>query len=363
MSTQIKVGVIGTSGWTEMMFLPPINNHPTALVSAICGRNRERGEALAKTYGIPQVFTDYRTMIAEGNLDAIVVATPDDLHFDMTMAALDAGLHVLCEKPLALTVDHARLMTEKAEATGVKHMVLFTWRWPPHFQYLKRLVDEGFIGKCYQANFRFLGGFGRTTDYAWRQDGNRANGVVSDLGAHMIDFAHHFVGDIAKVNANLRSHIEHDGLGGQPVPPVNDAADVALQFANGAQGMIQVSIMTYLADRFMEIVVELYGEDGTLECRYIPFGQQIAATIYGARQDEEAFTIQKLPPEYDAYKGNDDPMVYFRSESVGPRLFIDAILDDVPVLPDFRDGLKVQEVIEAALLSAREGRWVSLDAQ
>jgi predicted dehydrogenase len=99
---------------------------------AICGRNRERAEEMAHKYAIPTVFTDYHELIDKGHVQALVVATPDDLHYPITMAALDAGLHVLCEKPMALTVKQAREMTEKAEKVGVKHMVLFTNRWWVH---------------------------------------------------------------------------------------------------------------------------------------------------------------------------------------------------------------------------------------
>jgi len=152
MTEKVRVGIIGTSWWTEMMFLSSFKSHSSAEILAICGRNRNRAEEMAKKYDIPQVFTDYRTLLEQDNLDAVVVATPDDLHFPMTMDALDAGLHVLCEKPMALNAQHAREMYDKAEAVGVKHMVLFTWRWQPHFRYLKQLVDDGYIGRCYQAN-------------------------------------------------------------------------------------------------------------------------------------------------------------------------------------------------------------------
>ena len=113
MDGKVRVGVIGTSYFTQMLHLKSLESHPRAEISAICGRNRDRAEELAVEYGIPQVFTDYREMIEQGNLDAVVVAAPDDLHFPMTIAALDAGLHVSCEKPLARTVDHAQQMLDK----------------------------------------------------------------------------------------------------------------------------------------------------------------------------------------------------------------------------------------------------------
>jgi predicted dehydrogenase len=144
---------------------------------------------MAQKYAIPQVYADYRAMIEHGNLHAVVVSAPDDLHYPIVMTALDAGLHVLCEKPLALNADQAKAMYDKAQAMGVKHMIFFTWRWMPHVQYLRHLIDTEFVGRCFQCHFRFLGGWGRDGEYGWRFDRQRANGVLGDLGSHMIDFA------------------------------------------------------------------------------------------------------------------------------------------------------------------------------
>jgi predicted dehydrogenase len=110
MSEKVRVGVIGTSWWADMMHLPSLKSHPGAQIAAICGRKRDRADDMARKYEIPRVFTDYREMIARANLDAVVIATPQDLHYPMTMAALDAGLHVMCEKEMALNAHQAREM-------------------------------------------------------------------------------------------------------------------------------------------------------------------------------------------------------------------------------------------------------------
>jgi predicted dehydrogenase len=360
MSQHVRVGVISTSWWADAMYLPSLKSHPTAEIAAICGRNRDRAEEMAVKYGIPRVFTDYGELIQKGELDAIVVATPDDLHYPMTMDALDAGLHVLCEKPMALNARHAREMYEKAEAVGVKHMVLFTNRWQPHFRYLKRLVDEGFIGRCFHAQFRFLGGYGRRPEYMWRFDGRRANGILGDLGAHLIDFARLYVGEIAKVHADLATFVERPGAEGQEPVPANDSALLTLQFDNGAQGMVQASAVAYQGDRSMELSVVLHGDAGTLESAWIYSGTEASATIRGARHDEEQFRLLAVPDHIRQNLDIADFMDPFVKQSAGPRLFIDAILSDRPVSPDFYDGLKVQEVIDAALESHQSGSWVSL---
>ena len=161
MREQVRVGVVGTSGWADLMHLPSLKSHPGATITAICGRNRDRAEEMAQKYAIPSVFTDYREMIDQADLHALVVSTPDDLHYPITMQALEAGLHVVCEKPLALDAGQAREMYEKAEAVGVKHMVLFTYRWLPHYQHLHSLIDGGYLGRGFQCYPRFLYGSGR----------------------------------------------------------------------------------------------------------------------------------------------------------------------------------------------------------
>jgi predicted dehydrogenase len=131
---RLRVGVIGTSGYTQVSHLPRIASHPRAELAAVCGRDLDRTNEVAQKRGIRGVYTDYREMIARGDLDAVVVSAPDDLHYEMTMEALDAGLHVLCEKPLASNAAQARQMLDKAEEAGVVHMVCFTYRWLPHYR-------------------------------------------------------------------------------------------------------------------------------------------------------------------------------------------------------------------------------------
>ena len=98
---------------------------------------------MQKQYGIAKTYTDYRALLADRSLDGVIIATPDDEHLSMTLAAIDAGLDVLCEKPLANSAADARRMLDAAEAKGIKHMVIFTWRWQPHYQYVKSLIDDG----------------------------------------------------------------------------------------------------------------------------------------------------------------------------------------------------------------------------
>lgn len=120
MTKQLNIGVVGTSWWAEIAFLPILQNYERANLVAICGRNHQRADEMASKYAVPRVYTDYRQMIQQAGLDALVVSTPDDTHYEIVMAALEAGLHVLCEKPVALNADHALEMLNKAEAVGAR---------------------------------------------------------------------------------------------------------------------------------------------------------------------------------------------------------------------------------------------------
>lgn len=364
MSKQLQIGVVGTSGYADWMHLRAITSHPHANLAAICGRNRDRAQELAEKYDIAHVFTDYHQMIGEADLDVLAVVTPDDLHFPVTMMALDSGLHVLCEKTLALTVDQAKKLYVKAEEVGVKHMTYFTWRWWPPFQYLHRLIQEGFLGQQFFCEFRYLGGYGRTPMYQWKWDRRRGLGSLGDLGSHMIDMAHWMLGDIVQVSANLETFIIRPGPEGQTLDAANDSALLTVKFQNGCQGVINVSAVAHLGDRGQQFQIFLYGEDGTLELESNFEGY----TIRGARSDEEQIRPLAVPDDIlqgiDATSSVFDQFdQIFMKRSVGTRLFIDAIVNDLDVRPSFYDGLKAQTVIDAAIESDQSRCWVDLKSR
>jgi predicted dehydrogenase len=357
MAEHVRVGVVGTSWFADGFHLPNLASHPRAEITAICGRTRERAEELATKYAIPHVFTDYHDMIASGKLDALVVVTPDALHYPITMAALGAGLHVLCEKALAMNAGQAREMYEKAEALGRKHMVMFTWHWVPHFRYLQQLIEQGFVGRPYHFHLRNEGDYGRDATYGWRFDRRHGNGILGDLGSHAIDFARRYVGEIARVSGHLATFVERSGSDGQALDAANDSALLAVEFANGAQGSLHVSAVSHQGGTSLA----LYGEAGTLELDFTFDG----AELRGSRQGEEWQTLD-VPEElwHDVNrKGRliDQIFDMFKTQAVGNRLFIDAILEDRPMNSTFYDGWKAQQVIDAAIASHEQGRWISVE--
>ncbi len=366
MTEQVRIGLIGTSYWADGFYLPCLKSHAGAVTTAICGRNRSRAEELAAKHGMARVYTDYREMIESRELDAVIVATPEDLHHPMTMAALEAGLHVLCEKPLALTVAEAREMFEKAEAIGVKHMVQFNQRWLPHYRFVKCLLDEDYIGQPYHAYFHWPAGWGRHQSvdrYYWYYDPQRAHGAVSEMGSHFIDLARWYLGDITRVIARLSTFISRPGPDGSPIDSANDSAFLIVEFASGAQASMHLTTAN-LAGRGLKHtgqVMILHGREGTLETRCDPWTEPLVSEILGLRPDAEQAEMLSVPDEYFGDADRNDPFNVFQKQSIGPRLFVDAILNDLPVSPNFYDGYKVQQVIEAAIESDRTDCAVTID--
>ena len=392
---RVRIGVVGTGWWADLLHLPVLSACPRAQVVAICGRNRQRGEELAAKYGIPRVYSDYRRMIAEADLHALAAVTPDDTHYEIGIAALDAGLHLLCEKPVSLRADHARAMYEKAESVPVKTLVFFTWRWMPQFRYLKELVSDGYVGRPCHADLRFIAGYGlrgrsaRQADrgarglipalearvlamarrfvggrfsrdrYTWRLDGDRSNGIIADLGSHLFDMARWYLGEIRGVSARVGTYGVHPGPdGGSMKNPANDSGAALLDFENGAHGTVQASVVAETGTDGPVIEVSIHGEEGSLQARA---ARGHAPRIQGVRRPTDAFAEIPIPAALLRHHDPADLAALFRGdEAVGQRLFIAGILDGKPVEPNLYDGYKAQQVIDAALESHRTGRRIAI---
>ncbi len=359
MAKNVSVGVVGTSWWADAMYLPALQDHPYGKVTAICGRNPERAQMMADRWNIPRVYTDYRAMIKNGDIQAIIVATNNNSHYPISMAALDAGLHVLCEKPLALDYAHAREMAELAEKRGVKHMVPFTYRFMPAARYLKELVDGGYIGKPYHLNLRYYTGYGRGDQYDMRFDvGVSGPGSIADIGSHFLYIAQYFFGEITAVNCQLGYMLPRAPLNPEdkPYEQSDETAIVMLTFANSAQGVIHASTLCYEGTSFGQTHHwEFHGSEGTL---YMLNDWTTVQRVSGTRQGEGPAKELPIP---DRIWGNarrdtvhNTYRDVFRKQDLMTRQFVTAIAEDRPVSPTFRDGASVQRLIEASLKSGRE---------
>lgn len=366
MTDQVRLAIIGTSYWVDGFHLPILQNYPNTLVTAICGRNQARTEELARKFGVGKTFTDYRRMLDE-DLDAVIICTPEDQHSPMTIAALDKGFHVLCEKPLAFTEDEAHVMYRKAEVKKVKHMVNFTMRWIPHFQFLKRLMETNYIGNPYHAHFHWLTGWHPERGaYTWYYDPKHSHGAASELGVHLIDLARWYLGEIKTVQASIHSFVKRSGQDGNEMDDsASDSAIYLLEFQNGAHGTIHVSTVNQVSKELMHAgqFISLHGQDGTIESRAGLFAPNPISEIVGYKRGKEKAATLQIPDSYFGSGGKENPFDFHDKPVLGPRMFVDAILNDQQLEPNFYDGYKAQQVIQAALESAKTGKAINIQNQ
>jgi predicted dehydrogenase len=349
------------------MYLPALEGHPLGRVTAVCGRDPDRARQFADRWGIPHVYTDYDRMIESGRLQALIVATGNDSHYPITMRALEVGLHVLCEKPLALNYRQAAEMATLADARGIVHMVPFTYRYMPTARYIKELLEDGYIGRPYHLNMRYYTGYGRASDYSWRFDVEKAgSGAIGNIGSHFLYLAQWYFGAISGVSSQFGRLVDREPLDpeGRPYEAADDTAIVTLTFANGAQGVIHATSVAYEDTPFGQTHhMEFHGSEGTL---YHFIDWDTVQRVSGARQGEGPVRELAVPARiwgnarrdtvHNTYRD------IFRRQEFMTRDFVTAVVENRPLRPNFHDGALVQRLLEAAVLSDKEKRWVAIDS-
>lgn len=362
MADKVRVGLVGPGGWAEYFHAPIVAAHDGAVLAAVCGRNRERAEVLAAKHSVDRVYTDVQDMIDQGDLDAVIVSTSEDAHHPVVMAALAARLHVLCEKPMAFSATQSSEMLEAANQAGVVHMVQFTNRGLPHFRYVKRLLDEGYIGQPYHGYFYWPTGWAPAAEvntYHWASDARRAKGSLNELGAHMIDLARWYFGEVVRVSASLQTFVHRLGVDGEPMETANDSAFLLLDFANGAHAVVHIGAPNIVGPGLHHTgqTVILAGVDGTLETRGDPWTHPLppVSQIVGLRRGADEAEPLPVPETEFGVADRGDALDVFHTQSIGTRLFIDAILEGRQIEPSFYDGHQVQRIIDAAMESHLTG--------
>ncbi len=358
MTQPIRTAIFGTSWWADGAHLPGLRARPDVDVAALFGRDPERLHRLAAKFGVPREYTDYHRLLAEVRPEVVVVVTPNDVHAGMTLAALEAGAHVICEKPLALTAAEAARMLERAEQLGRRHMTFFTYRGLAGPRYIKRLLDEGYIGKLYHAQACYLHGswLDPNRPAGWKTTLARGgSGVLGDLGAHVIDLLQWWLGPVSRATGDLQTFIAERPTpdGGRAAVETDDAAAFVMQFASGGQAVAQVSRLAQARKNYQRF--ELYGSDGMLVYDYEKSPER-GGQVWGARAGGGAPKL--LPVPADLLEG-------FPGDASFPQVYA-ALTDDFfaslrgggpTPSPNFADGLAAQRVIETVVRSARSGAW------
>jgi len=349
------------------MYLPAIAAHPDAEVVGLCGRTLHKAQALAATWDIPWVTDDSTELLDPDRIDAVVVATSNDSHEPLTIAALDRGIHVLCEKPIATSVGGADRMAARAAEVAAITMVPFTYRYMPSNQFVKRLIDEGYVGRPHHLNLRYFTGYARQPGYDWRFDADLAgSGTLGDLGSHWLHLARWLLGEIDEIGCvSNRSYDRPNRDDGSDYERSEDSAIMTVRFANGAYGTLQVSAVCWEGTDFNQTHhLDLHGTEGTL---YSINDWASTQEVRGVRADRTG-PAELLPIPDDIWgdarrdRVHDTYRDVFRVNRAMTGDWIDAIVNGRPCQPDLADGARVQRLIDLAQRSASsDGRL--LDAR
>ncbi|MGH9885906.1 MAG: Gfo/Idh/MocA family protein [bacterium] len=364
----VRVGVLGAGAWAEFAHLPGYKRDPRCELVAIADPDVDKARTFAKRFGIPNVYDSHEALIARSDVDLVDVCTPSATHFELAWAALEAGKHVLCEKPVAYDYKDTRRAAALAKQKGVKTKLGFTFRYSPAMQYMKTLIDDGLVGtpfifNGYEQNSQWL-----DPKTPLRQADHTADQSVIQVsslegyGAPIMDLAHLFMGSrFAQVVGTMKNFIPERVVRatGTMMRMNIDDADVFIgEFASGAIGSIQSSFVT--VGNYPGLEARVYGSKGALICRLVE-ESGVCESLKGATADQVEFREIEIPARY--YPPGGGPRESWRSAFYANliRSFITEILDDGPANEgNFEDGAHVQELINAVEQSFRERRWVSI---
>jgi len=189
MSKKLKVGIIGCGGIAEQKHLPAISKIKEAEVTAFCDIISDRAQLMCKKFGVPdaKTYTDYNELIKDGSIDVIHVLTPNRSHSPITIAALEAGKHVMCEKPMATSFEDAKKMTETAKKTGKLLTIGYQYRCMPAPLYLKKVCQRGDLGEIYYAKAHAIRRRGVPTWGVFLKEKEQGGGPLIDIGTHALD--------------------------------------------------------------------------------------------------------------------------------------------------------------------------------
>jgi predicted dehydrogenase len=339
----------------------------TPRMAAICGRDPAAVAAAADRLGWAATETDWKRLVGRDDVDLVDVCTPGSSHAEISIAALEAGKHVLCEKPLANTVEEARAMAaaaERAAAGGVRAMVGFNFRRVPAVALARELVAAGRLGALRHVRAAYLGShlLDPELPLVWRLQASEAgSGALGDLGAHAIDLAQYLAGDrIAGVSALTETFVPERPLtagGGARGPvTVDDAALFIARFAGGAVGGFEAT--RFATGHTEGLRVELNGELGSIVWDLGALNQLrlFDATEDPATQGFRTIQVTRAAHPYaGAWWPDGHTIGYEHTFTHEVRDLLHAIADGRDPVPSFADGLQVQEVLDAVQRSAAAG--------
>jgi predicted dehydrogenase len=345
-------------------------------MTALCGRSEQGARAAAARLGWASHETDWRALVDRPDVDVVDICTPGESHAPIAIAALAAGKHVLCEKPLANTVAEAEEMTAAAEKAQGLAMVGFNYRRVPALALARRLIEQGRLGELRHVRAQYLQDWLTDPEFplVWRlRQESAGSGALGDLGAHSVDLAQYLTGDhIESVGAllttfvterplpaaasGLSAVVEGGAAGGAGRGPVtvDDAALFTARFTGGAVGVFEAT--RFATGRKNAMRIEVNGARGSLA---FDFESMNELSFYDATEDAGTAGFRRIlatepdHPYMDAWWPPGHLIGYEHTFVHEVRDFVVAIASGEPPSPSFADGLRVQRVLAAVQASAR----------
>jgi predicted dehydrogenase len=332
-----KVAIIG-AGLQAKRRGPPIAEDPRFRVAAVVDRDAKRAEGLARTLGA-EAGTDWRTVVADPDVEVVLVLTYPDTHADIAIAALEAGKHVLCEKPLTRTEDEARAMLAAAARTGRTLKCGFNHRHHPAVAEARRLFDSGIIGKPVFGRSRYGIGGRVGIEKEWRSNpAIVSGGQLMEQGIHVVDLFRWFLGPITRVTG-------FTSTSRWPIAPLEDNGFALLQAETGVIASVHASLTQWT--NLFEF--ELYGEAGSLVVRGLGASYGVEELVISQHDPSAPFSHKTIE-----YRGGD---ISWKAEW---EEFVGAMEGKRQPLGNGEDGLAAMQIVNAAYAAARTGQTIVL---
>jgi predicted dehydrogenase len=338
---------------------------PSPRMAAICGRDEAGVREAAETLGWESYETDYRKLIARDDVGLVDVVTPGNTHREIVLTALEAGKHVLCEKPLANTLSEAREMLVAARNAGTVNMVCFNYRRAPAVQLARKLVEEGRLGEIRHWRATYLQDFIMDPAFPliWRLKKEvSGSGALGDIGAHIIDLAHLVVGPISEVTGLTETFVKERPLEEDSAQmgqvTVDDAAAFLARFANGAIGTFEAS--RFAAGRRNQNSFEVNGSKGSVAFD-LERMNELEVFFTDDEADVQGFrTVNVTEPDHPhagAWWPPGHILGYEHTFVHTIKDLMDGIKAGKSPAPTFEDGYRCQAVLDAVGRSAASGEW------
>lgn len=337
----------------------------SASVRGICTTSPEKSARICDALGFEMAYADAYDMIADPKIDVIDVCTPNNMHYDITAAALDAGKHVLCEKPFCINRDQAMALAQKAADRHLVCGVVYNNRHLAAIMRAKQLTDQGALGRILSFSFHYRhdSDIDPSRTVGWKQDATICGaGTLFDLGSHALDLCRYLCGDFASIGGKSQiafdSHKAADGSLRQT--NADEAFYMTATLTSGAVGQISVSKLSHGSEDGLEF--SIYGTGGAIrftlaqpDILYYMDANQPKLPLGGTAGFSAIPASGRYPAPGGKFPAVKAPQGWLRGHIHGMYLYLDAVAGGKRFCPDFSDGAYIQHVMACAMQSDAEG--------